>query len=116
MSGSNAAATAPARVGGCAAPVGGVPVPADGDGTRRTVIEGAVRRDASPVAGAYVRLLDGAGEFAAEVVTDEAGRFRFYAAPGSWTVRVLAPRSPSAEVIAVVRSGSVAEVAVELAS
>ena len=42
-----------------------------------------------PVAGAFVRLLDGAGEFTAEVVSSPAGDFRFYAAPGSWTVRAL---------------------------
>ena len=43
----------------------------------------------APVAGAYVRLLDVTGEFAAEVVTSAAGQFRFFAAPGTWTVRAL---------------------------
>ena len=42
-----------------------------------------------PVGGAFVRLLDSTGEFTAEVVTSPAGDFRFYAAPGSWTVRAL---------------------------
>lgn len=42
-----------------------------------------------PVAGAYVRLLDSTGEFTAEVVTSPAGQFRFFAAPGSWTLRAL---------------------------
>ena len=37
----------------------------------------------------FVRLLDGTGEFTAEVVSSSAGDFRFYAAPGSWTVRAL---------------------------
>ena len=41
------------------------------------------------MAGAFVRLLDATGEFTAEVVTSPAGDFRFYAAPGSWTVRAL---------------------------
>jgi hypothetical protein len=36
-----------------------------------------------------VRLLDGNGDFTGEVVTSAEGEFRFYAAPGSWTVRAL---------------------------
>ena len=43
----------------------------------------------APVAGAYVRLLDATGEFTAEVVTSAAGQFRFFAAPGTWTLRAL---------------------------
>ena len=39
--------------------------------------------------GAYVRLLDSTGEFTAEVVTSPEGVFRFFAAPGSWTLRAL---------------------------
>ena len=39
--------------------------------------------------GAYVRLLDGTGEFTAEVVTSATGDFRFFAAPGDWTLSVL---------------------------
>jgi hypothetical protein len=31
------------------------------------------------------------GDFVAEVPLGEDGGFRFFAAPGSWTVRVLAP-------------------------
>jgi uncharacterized GH25 family protein len=34
-------------------------------------------------------LLDGGGEFTAEVVTSATGDFRFFAAPGSWTLSVL---------------------------
>ena len=45
----------------------------------------------SPVGGAYVRLLDSTGEFTAEVPTSATGQFRFFAAPGSWTLRALAP-------------------------
>ena len=41
------------------------------------------------VAGAYVRLLDSTGEFTAEVVTSPTGQFRFFAAPGNWTLRAL---------------------------
>ena len=35
------------------------------------------------------RLLDGTGEFTAEVVASATGDFRFFAAPGTWTVRAL---------------------------
>jgi hypothetical protein len=56
-----------------------------------TVISGSVVRDDAPVAGAYVRLLDSSGEFTAEVVTSATGGFRFFARPGSWKVRALAP-------------------------
>ena len=55
-----------------------------------TVIQGQVLRGGAPVPNAYVRLLDAGGEFTAEVQSSPAGDFRFYAAPGSWTVRALA--------------------------
>ena len=55
----------------------------------QTVIQGSVWHDGAPVAGAYVRLLDGTGEFTAEVVTSATGDFRFFAAPGTWTLSVL---------------------------
>jgi hypothetical protein len=38
-----------------------------------------------------VRLLNADGEFTAEVVTSATGDFRFFAAPGTWTLRALAP-------------------------
>ena len=72
-------AALPALGGGGAVPAGA------------TVIDGVVHAGGSPVAGAYVRLLDGTDEFVAEVVTAATGRFRFHAAPGLWTVRALAP-------------------------
>ena len=61
------------------------------DMSTQTVIQGSVWQDGAPVAGAYVRLLDGTGEFTAEVVTSPEGEFRFFAAPGDWTLRSLAP-------------------------
>ena len=69
----------------------------------QTVIQGSVWHDGSPVAGAYVRLLDETDEFTAEVVTSPEGEFRFFAAPGTWKLRSLAPvgraeRSLSADV------------------
>lgn len=45
----------------------------------------------SPVANAHIRLLDSHGEFTAEVPTNTDGQFRFFAAPGAWTLVVLAP-------------------------
>jgi hypothetical protein len=38
-----------------------------------------------------VRLLDATGEFTAEVPTNAEGQFRFFAAPGTWTLVVQAP-------------------------
>ena len=64
-------------------------LPAGVDIAEQSVVQGKVCVGAEPVAGAFVRLLDSTGEFTAEVVTSPAGDFRFYAAPGSWTVRAL---------------------------
>jgi uncharacterized GH25 family protein len=60
------------------------------DVAAETVIQGTVTRGGQPEGGAYVRLLDSAGEFTAEVVTSATGAFRFFARPGSWTLRALA--------------------------
>jgi hypothetical protein len=76
-------------VDGCGAPEQGAPLPAGVDAEKETVITGVVRAGDSPVGGAYVRLLDATGEFTAEVVTSPAGQFRFFAAPGTWTLRAL---------------------------
>lgn len=74
----------------CAAPDQAAPIPASVDLEKETVIAGTVVADGgSPVSGAYVRLLDATGEFTAEVVTSTEGAFRFFAAPGTWTVRAL---------------------------
>ena len=54
-----------------------------------TVIQGVVTAGGAPVSSAYVRLLDGRGEFTAEVVSSATGQFRFFAAPGAWTLRAL---------------------------
>jgi hypothetical protein len=66
-------------------------LPSTVDPVTATVIQGRVVRDGEPVAAAYVRLLDGTGEFTAEVVSSATGVFRFFASPGRWTVRALAP-------------------------
>ena len=76
-------------ISGCGAPEQSTPIPASVDIEKETVITGVVRAGDAPVAGAYVRLLDSTGEFTAEVVTSAAGQFRFFAAPGTWTLRAL---------------------------
>jgi Protein of unknown function (DUF1416) len=83
--------TSPSNVAaGCAAPDQSAPLPASVDLEKETVITGVVRNaDTEPVGGAYVRLLDSSGEFTAEVVTSPEGVFRFFAAPGAWTLRAL---------------------------
>jgi hypothetical protein len=83
--------TSPSNIAdGCAAPDQSAPIPASVDLEKETVITGIVRNaDGVAVGGAYVRLLDSTGEFTAEVVTSAEGVFRFFAAPGSWTLRAL---------------------------
>jgi hypothetical protein len=66
----------------------------------QTVIQGQVWHDGAPVAGAYVRLLDETDEFTAEVVTSPEGDFRFFAAPGDWQVRALAPVGKGEQTLA----------------
>jgi hypothetical protein len=74
---------------GCGAPEQTAELPAGVDITKEIVLGGRVTADGSPVGGAYVRLLDASGEFTAEVVSSSNGDFRFFAAPGQWTVRAL---------------------------
>lgn len=76
---------------GCGAPEQSVSLPASVDLSKEAVIQGTVVRGGDAVPGAYARLLDATGEFTGEVVTSDEGVFRFFAAPGDWTVRVLAP-------------------------
>ena len=95
----------------CVAPEGGVAL--DGvDVSKEAIIQGVVTRDDHPVSGAYVRLLDGSGEFTAEVPTSWAGEFRFFAAPGQWTLRTLAPKAAPVDRTVVAARGSIAEVAI----
>jgi hypothetical protein len=74
---------------GCGAPEQTAELPAGVDIEKEIVLTGQVTAGGSPVSGAYVRLLDAGGEFTAEVVSSSDGHFRFYAAPGEWTVRAL---------------------------
>lgn len=83
--------TSPSNIAdGCAAPDQSAPIPAGVDLEKETVITGIVSdAEGAAVGGAYVRLLDATGEFTAEVVSSPEGVFRFFAAPGSWTLRAL---------------------------
>ncbi|HXP19172.1 MAG TPA: DUF1416 domain-containing protein [Streptosporangiaceae bacterium] len=78
-----------ASAAGCGAPAGGVRV-TEGAGSQ-AVVQGHVTSSGTPVRTGYARLLNADGEFVAEVPLGEDGGFTFYAAPGSWTLRVLAP-------------------------
>ena len=59
------------------------------DVAKESIVQGTVIQGGDPLGGAYVRLLDSTGEFTAEVQTSTAGAFRFFAAPGDWTLRTL---------------------------
>lgn len=74
---------------GCGAPAGGIKVTA-GAGSQ-AVVQGHVTSSGIPVLSGYARLLSSDGDFVAEVPLGEDGGFVFYAAPGDWTLRVLAP-------------------------
>src|SRR6476619_8664948 len=73
----------------CGAPAQSPVLPPNVDVTKETVIYGVVSKNDAPVPAAYVRLLDSTGEFTAEVVTSATGDYRFFAAPGAWTLSVL---------------------------
>ncbi len=97
---------------GCGAPAGGVSVSAaSGD---QAVVEGRVTRAGAPVATGYARLLGTGEEFVAEVPLGTDGGFRFFAAPGSWTLRVLAPGGLRAERSVEADYGQVTKVEVSL--
>jgi hypothetical protein len=74
----------------CGAPAGGITITRD-KAVKEAVIEGHVLRADAPVSTGYARLLGTGDEFVAEVPLGEDGGFRFFAAPGEWTLRVLAP-------------------------
>jgi uncharacterized GH25 family protein len=98
---------------GCGAVVGGRSIEGI-DLTKEAVIQGQVTRAGEPVGNAYVRLLDSTGEFTAEVPTDDAGQFRFFAGEGRWTLRTLAPKADVTDHQVEASRGSVAEVDVAI--
>jgi len=97
---------------GCGAPAGGVSVSA-ATGSQ-AVVEGHVTREGTPVSTGYARLLGTGDEFVAEVPLGDDGGFRFFAAPGSWTLRVLAPNGLRAERPVQADNGQVTSVEVAL--
>ncbi|CAN5333083.1 MAG: DUF1416 domain-containing protein [Nocardioidaceae bacterium] len=97
----------------CGAKTGGLSLEGV-DVDNESIIQGVVVRGDAPVNGAYVRLLDRTGEFTAEVPTSATGHFRFFAAPGAWTLRTLAPRSEPLDRQVVASKGGVAEITVAL--
>ena len=112
MSGANPASTASGKEDGCGAPAGGVSMSA-ATGTQ-AVVEGRVTREGTPVSTGYARLLGTGDEFVAEVPLGDDGEFRFFAAPGSWTLRVLAPNGLRTERSVQADHGQVTKVEVAL--
>ena len=95
----------------CGATTGGLSL--DGiNVAKEAIIQGQVVRGDEPVGNAYVRLLDTSGEFTAEVPTSATGHFRFFAGPGEWTLRTLAPQAEPVDKKVVAQTGVVAEVAI----
>ncbi|MGO8728520.1 MAG: DUF1416 domain-containing protein [Streptosporangiaceae bacterium] len=92
---------------GCGASRGGVTVSEAGS---QAVVQGRVTQNGTAVPVGYARLLNSDGEFVAEVPLGEDGGFRFFAAPGNWTLRVLAPGDLRAERAVVASTGKVAEI------
>ena len=97
---------------GCGAPAGGVSISA-ATGTQ-AVVEGHVTKAGAPVGTGYARLLGTGDEFVAEVPLGDDGGFRFFAAPGSWTLRVLAPGGVREERTVQADYGQVANVEVAI--
>ncbi|MCW2849292.1 MAG: hypothetical protein JWR90_3266 [Marmoricola sp.] len=86
---------------------------------KEAIIQGQVVRAGSngqtdPVGNAYVRLLDRTGEFTAEVPTSATGHFRFFAGPGEWTLRTLAPKAEPVDTAVSAEVGAIREVAVQV--
>ena len=84
------------------------------NGSKEAVVQGRVLRAGSPLGGAYVRLLDSTGEFTAEVQASATGQFRFYAAPGEWTLRVLAPGTSPVDTTVTAATGVVTETEIDV--
>ncbi|WP_131768614.1 DUF1416 domain-containing protein [Candidatus Protofrankia californiensis] len=85
------------------------------DVAKESVIQGVVLKDGSPVSSGYVRLLDEGGDFTAEVPLSATGQFRFFARPGSWTVRALVPGA-SGERKVVARQGEPVNAEIDVAA
>ncbi|WP_283138791.1 DUF1416 domain-containing protein [Rhizohabitans arisaemae] len=96
---------------GCGAPEQSVTLPIGVDLSSQSVIQGRVTGSGGT---AYARLLDSTGEFTGEVVVSDEGVFRFFAAPGSWVVRIIAAGGRTADVVVEARLGEVSQVEIEV--
>jgi hypothetical protein len=113
MSGANPASSATAD--GCGAPAGGFSISTvAGSLDNQAVLEGHVTLQGAPVATGYARLLGSGDEFVAEVPLGDDGGFRFFAASGSWTLRVLAPGGLRAEQAVQADLGQVTKIEITL--
>lgn len=97
----------------CGAVVGGVSLDRV-DVSTQAIIQGVVSKDGSPAGVGYVRLLDSSDEFTAEVPVSAAGEFRFFAAPGTWTVVSLVPGG-SARTTVQAELGKIADIEIAIA-
>jgi hypothetical protein len=93
----------------CGAPAGGVTITKD-KAIKEAIIEGQVLRDGAGLSSGYARLLGTGDEFVAEVPLGEDGGFRFFAAPGEWTLRVLAPGNVRLEQEVTADTGQITKV------
>jgi hypothetical protein len=98
-----------ASAAGCGAPAGGAPVTEAGN---QAIVQGRVSKDGAPVPVGYARLLNSGGDFVAEVPLGPDGGFRFFAAPGDWTLRVLAPGGIKADRGVTAATGEIRELEV----
>jgi hypothetical protein len=106
---SGASQPAQAAAAGCGAPADTPKVTTAGN---QAVVQGTVTKDGSPVGVGYARLLNADGEFVAEVPLGADGGFQFFAAPGAWTLRVLAPGGIRAERSLSAATGQISKVEV----
>ena len=90
------------------------------DVTTQTIIQGVVLKagddgvpNGTPVGNAHVRLLDRDGEFTAELPTNLQGQFRFFAAPGVWTLVVQAPGARVEQLVTAAK-GSLTDILISL--
>jgi hypothetical protein len=98
-----------ATAAGCGAPAGGAPIK---DAGNQAIVQGKVTKDGAPVPVGYARLLNAGGDFVAEVPLGDDGGFRFFAAPGNWTLRILAPGGVKADRGVTAATGEIRELEV----
>src|SRR5215469_12408036 len=106
MSAGDQAVSEQAAAAGCGAPAGGATIK---DAGNQAIVQGKVTKDGAPVPVGYARLLNAGGDFVAEVPLGDDGGFRFFAAPGDWTVRVLAPGGIAADLGVTAATGKISE-------